>query len=243
MKNEVLVDPDAAESGSYGLLLDGTEENSTSPTFQTPNITEAFDELWNPYYKTRAELCVDASWYTDLQLEFDKKQLRTSNDDYTNFRITVNGQLEGSVVQVNSSGNDDTDFTHLTYDLSTYNGQIITIGFEGTHKYHKDKSGTDNGTATFIDNISITGLLSTTEVDDLNAVTIYPNPAENLISFQVGEHDFNDFSIVDVLGKEVNDLTVIQSTDGNLIQLDISQLSSGTYYVRTIVGMGKFYKK
>lgn len=243
MKNEALVHPDAAESGAYGLLLDGTEESSSSPSFQTPNTTEAFEELWNPYYKATAELCVDASWHTDLQLEFDKKQLRTSNDDYTNFRITINGQLEGSVIQVNSSGDDDTDFTHLTYDLSAYNGQIITIGFEGTHKYDKDKSGTDNGTATLIDNISITGLLSTPEIDDLNAVTIYPNPAENLISFQVGEHDFNDFSIIDVLGKEVNDLTVVQPTDGALIQLDISQLSSGTYYVRTKVGMGKFYKK
>lgn len=243
MKNEIVVHPDAAESGVYGLLLDGTDESSNSPTYQTPNETEAFEELWNPYYKTSAKLCVEASNMTELLLEFDKRQLRTSNDDYTFFRITINGVQEGSAIQVNTAGDDDPDFTHLTYDLSAYNGQTFTIGFEGTHKYDKDKNGTNNGNATFIDNISITGLLSTIEVDDLNVLTIYPNPAENLISFLVNEQAFENFSIIDILGKEVNDLTTVQTTGGNLIQLDISQLSSGTYYLRTKIGVGRFTKK
>ncbi len=243
MKNSVTVDPAAAESGSFGLLFDGTEQSSSSPSFQTPNNTEAFEELWNPYFKSYARLCVDASWYTNLQLEFDKRQLRTSNDNYTNFVITINGQEEGAVVQVNSAGVDDPGFTHLTYDLSAYNGQIFTIGFRGTHKYDKDRNGTDNGCATFIDNVSITGLLGEVVIDDLNKFTIYPNPAENLISFEMGDQALTDFSIVDVLGKEVSGYTEVHEIDANNIQLDISQLSSGTYYVRTKVGMGKFYKK
>jgi PKD repeat protein len=243
MKNEVVVDSAAAESGSFGLLFDGTDEGSSSPTFQTPDDTEAFQELGNPYYKSNVRLCVDASWYTNLQLEFDKRQLRTSDDNYTQFVITINGQEEGAVIQVNTSGDDDVNFTHLTYDLSAYNGQIFTLGFRGTYKYDKDRNGTDNGNATFIDNISISGLLSVNEVDDVNTLTIYPNPAENLISFQLLEQDLTDFSIIDILGKEVNDLTGIQSIDGSVIQLDISRLSSGAYFVRTKTGMGKFYKK
>jgi PKD repeat protein len=149
MKNEVTVDPSAAESGSFGLLFDGTEQSSSSPSYQTPNASEAFQELWNPYFKSSVKLCVDASTTTDLQLQFDKKQIRTSSDDYTYFVVLINGQEEGSVVQVNSPGSDDTDFTQLTYDLSAYDGTVFTIEFAGTHRYDKDRNGTDNGTATF----------------------------------------------------------------------------------------------
>lgn len=242
MKNEAFVDPAAAESGSFGLVFDGTDEGSVSPTFQTPNDTEAFQPLWNPYYKSTARLCVDASWYTNLQLEFDKRQIRTSDDDYSQFVVTINGQEEGSVIQVNTAGNDDPDFTHLVYDLSAYNGQIFTIGFRGTHKYDKDRNGTGNGTATFIDNISITGVLSTEEVDGLNSLMIYPNPADNFISIQLSTGDLSEFSIVDVLGKEVSGYAEVHEIDANSVQLDISQLSSGTYYLRTKNGMGKFHK-
>jgi len=243
MKNEVSVDASAAESGSFGLLFDGTEENSTSPSYQTPNASEAFQELWNPYFKSTVKLCVDATYTTNLQLEFDKRQIRTSSDDYTYFVVTINGQEEGSVVQVNTNGTDDPDFTHLTYDLSAYDGTIFTIGFAGTHRYDKDRNGTDNGTATFIDNISVTGIVSTDEIEKGEAIKAYPNPAANLITFQLAENDFANYSIVDVLGKEVNYKTRIQGANGNLVHLDISRLNSGTYYVRTAKGIAKFYKK
>lgn len=242
MKNEVVAHADAAESGSFGLLLHGTDEDSNSPTFQTPNATESFQELWNPYYKSSAKLCVDATYYTGLQLEFDKRQLRTSNDNYTHFMVTINGQQEGAVIQVNSSGSDDPDFTHLTYDLSAYDNQMITIGFEGTHRYHKDRNGTDNGTATFIDNISISGVLTTDEVE-LNELVIYPNPAENSISLRMNNLDFDALSIVDMLGKSVKQLTKLESINGNVLQVNISGLNSGTYFIRTKNGMKRFVKK
>lgn len=243
MKNEVSIDPSAAESGSFGLLFDGTEQSSTSPSYQTPNASEAFQELWNPYFKSSVQLCVDASNTTDLQLEFDKKQLRTSSDDYTYFVVLINGQEEGSVIQVNSPGNDDASFTHMTYDLSAYDGTVFTIGFAGTHRYDKDRNGTDNGTATFIDNISVTGVVSTDEIEKNETLTIYPNPAENLISFQVTSGEVDNYSIVDVLGKEVNGLTQVQKVNGKLVHIDISELSAGTYYIRTSKGIAKFYKK
>ncbi|MDG1334179.1 MAG: PKD domain-containing protein [Crocinitomicaceae bacterium] len=243
MKNEMTVDPSAAESGSFGLLIDGTEQSSTSPSFQTPNTTEAFQDLWNPYFKTSFSMCVDATYTTDLQLEFDKMQLRTSNDNYTNLVVLINGQQEGSVIQVESTGDDDTGFTTLTYDLSAYDGTVFTIEFAGSHKYDKDRNGTGNGSATFIDNISVTGLVSTDEIDIDEAIQVYPNPAENLISFQLMQNDLGAYSIVDLLGKEVNDLTSVQSTNGNLVHLNISALSSGTYYLGTAKGMAKFYKK
>lgn len=239
MKNVVLTHADAAESGAFGLLFHGKEDNSTTPSFQTPNSSEAFQELWNPYFRSRAELCVDASNVTDLQLKFDKRQLRTSSDNYTYFVVTVNGQEEGSIVQVNSAGTDDPNFTNLTYDLSAYNNQVITIGFEGTHRYGKDRNGTNNGTATFIDNISISGVLSTKKVHQEDPL-LFPNPAETILSVQLNGFDY---SILDMLGKDVTHLSPRHSQNGEIVQLDISLLSSGTYFIQTQDGIARFNKQ
>lgn len=239
MKNEVSVHPDAAESGAYGLLFDGRYEDAASPYFQAPNSSQAFEELWNPYFKSRATLCVDASNITNLQLEFDKRQLRTSSDSYTYFQVTVNGQPEGSVVQVSSPGADDLIFTHLVYDLSAYNNQVITIGFEGTHRYDKDRSGTNNGTATFIDNISITGVLSTDDLESIDFISMYPNPASATIFVQTNAEAY---SIVDVLGKDVTDRVIKRSANGNTLELDISTLENGIYHFRTANGIQRFIK-
>lgn len=239
MKNEVSVHPDAAESGAFGMLLDGNSENGASPYFQAPSTSEAFGELWNPYFKSSATLCVDASYITDLQLEFDKRQIRTTSDSYTNLVVTVNGQQEGSVIRVNSAGADDLTFTHLVYDLSAYNNQIITIGFEGTHRYDKDRNGTDNGTATFIDNISITGVLSSDDLAPTELISIYPNPSSSSIYVSTME---KDYIILDVLGKVVTDLTMVRSHQGNTLELDISQLENGVYHFKTTLGIQRFIK-
>lgn len=241
MKNEAVVDASAAESGSFGLLLDGTEENSTSPSFQTPNDSQAFEELWNPYFKSSVKMCVDATYTTDLQLEFDKKQIRTSSDNYTYFGVFINDQLEGSVVQVNSSGTDDPDFTHLTYDLSAYDGTVFTIELAGTHRYDKDRNGTNNGTATFIDNISVTGVVSTDEKQTDEVVNIYPNPAQNVVFVETSS-DFENFGVIDLLGKDVTNLVIVSSNNENTVELDISRLEDGVYHIRTLRGNQKFIK-
>ncbi len=239
MKNEVSVHPDAAESGAFGMLFDGNAVSGASPYFQSPNTGEAFQELWNPYFKSSAKLCVDASYITNLQLEFDKRQIRTTSDSYTNFVITVNGQQEGSVVRVNSSGTDDATFTHLVYDLSAYNNSVITIGFEGTHRYDKDRSGTDNGSATFIDNISITGILSTDNIQPTEIISIYPNPSSSSIFVQTNEENY---VILDILGKDVSNLATVSSHNGSTLELDISNLENGVYHFRTSKGIERFIK-
>ena len=152
MKNFAVVDAVAAESGSFGLMFEGYS-SLISPSFETPTSSTAFETLWNPYYKTSLSLCINATHYEDLQLEFDKRQLYGFNTNYCNFRITVNGIIIGSVYQV---GSDEASFSHITVDLSAYDGQVITLAFEGSHKYANDYQ-TTNGSATFIDNIEITG--------------------------------------------------------------------------------------
>lgn len=148
LKNKLEVAATAANASSYGLMLEGdVDAANLSPYFSTPTAATTFGELWNQYYKSSASLCVDARNMVDLSLDFDIKQIYRYNTNYSNFRITVDG------VQVAIYQADGTEsWNSESLDLTAYVGSIITIGFEGSHKY----DNIDN--ATFIDNIEITGM-------------------------------------------------------------------------------------
>lgn len=245
MKNTASVRSDAAESGSYGLCFEGTATSSESPTFQTPVPPETFDQLWNPHFKAELFLCVDAVDYENLTLEFDKKQLRRSNDNYTNFRITVDGDSIGEVYQVNSPFTDDPNFTHVVVDLSAYDGNLVRIGFEGCHAFAKDYTGTDNGCATLIDNIYIHGDFNFATVGlnetETTSFSLSPNPVQNVLRID-GSIDTESMICSDLSGKNVKHLiTVLSETNGS-IQLDVSRLSSGVYLIGSGNSLQRFVK-
>ncbi|MEO1451407.1 MAG: PKD domain-containing protein, partial [Bacteroidota bacterium] len=152
LKNSLGLSNNAAQAGSMGLAMEGYPEN-ISAYFQTPSSATAFDSLWNQMYKSRFNICVDAVSYSTLNLSFDLRQLHGFNNNYTNFRVLANGNVVGGVYQPSGS---DGSWANVNLDLSAYTGEIVTISFEGSHKYSSDYQST-NGNATFVDNISITG--------------------------------------------------------------------------------------
>ncbi|MFT5779228.1 MAG: PKD repeat protein [Crocinitomicaceae bacterium] len=247
MKNEVQVSTEAAKDGSYGLLFDGIEVNSTSPNFQTPTSADVFDELWNPYFKSAITLCVDAGGYNALTLEFDKRQLRTTDDNYTNLRITVDGIAVSPVYQVETSSTDDPDFVHITLDLTPYAWTLFTLGIEGSHKYDKDRSGTNNGSATFIDNLSITGNVSPVGLNDLNLgsnlLSVSPNPTTGEITISGHPENLKELRIYDALGREVSEKVEYSPQSDSSIQVNLDQCASGIYIIKTRWSSTKIVKK
>ena len=152
-KNNVEVSSDAANMGSNGLVLEGYTESS-SPSFTTPTSTSAFESLWNPFYKSKLDVCIDATTaVSQLQLEFDIKQLYGFNSNYTNFRVLADGTQIGSVYQA-SSGNEN-NWDHVTLNLNAYASSVFTLTFEASTKYDRAYQST-NGNATYLDNISVT---------------------------------------------------------------------------------------
>ncbi|MEL7531603.1 MAG: PKD domain-containing protein [Bacteroidota bacterium] len=151
MKNYLYMDAAAANGGSMGLLFDGygTSAATFSPFFRTPaSGATAFNELQNPYFKTKMELCVDASSYENLNLAFDLRQMYNFNSNYTNFRVLINGVQVGSVYQAAATEL----WTSPSIDLSAYDNTNFTLAFEASHKYSNA-----GGNATYLDNINLTG--------------------------------------------------------------------------------------
>ena len=63
---------------------------------------------------------------------------------------------------------------------------------------------------------------------DPNAISIYPNPVNNVLNFNVSENvTISDISIVDITGKLIN-----SSFNLNQKTIDVSDIQSGVYFVR-----------
>jgi hypothetical protein len=78
----------------------------------------------------------------------------------------------------------------------------------------------------------------------LHKLTLYPNPARNIITIQTSETSKKrNLSIIDINEHEF----ISSQITGSCIQIDISKLPCGVYFVRVIgdkmLDMGKFIKQ
>ncbi|MFK7922378.1 MAG: PKD domain-containing protein [Bacteroidia bacterium] len=148
MKNTISTSPSAANGSSGGMMMDGATIWA-SPYFYDPaTAADAFDALQNPYYKSLAELCVNADDYDNLNLSFDLRQMYFNIPSYTNFRVLVNGVQIGPTYQADPAEN----WSTLNIDLSAYDQSSFTLGLESSVLF--DNAG---GSANYIDNLSLTG--------------------------------------------------------------------------------------
>lgn len=108
-----------------------------------------------------------------------------------------------------------------TVDLSAYNGQQIYIAFVMTQ---------DDGDNWFIDNVNVTGTLSTPSFDD-KQISIYPNPTNGILNVEAIE-TISRIEIFNILG------SLVKATE-NSNKIDITELNSGTYFAKITSTEGK----
>ena len=65
--------------------------------------------------------------------------------------------------------------------------------------------------------------------ENIAAMTVYPNPANDIVKIELGDNSFdNTLTITDITGKTVMTETV---TD-NVVEINVSHLSSGLYFIK-----------
>lgn len=113
----------------------------------------------------------------------------------------------------------DTIFTQVSYPLGQYAGQRIWVVF-----HHN----ANDGDMLFIDHFLVTeqNNASVQELTNNKTFSIYPNPAQKELN--INTLKTQDFSIIDVTGKVVMNISAKNST----IKVDLSELSSGVYFVK-----------
>ena len=120
-----------------------------------------------------------------------------------------------------------------TVDLTPFLGKNVMFRFVNICSY---------GNSTFLDNINITGVVSTPEYN-MSEFTMYPNPAGDAVHilFEYITED-TGINIYNLLGQPVYTLENI-STNNNLVTINTTGLSSGVYFVSVKEGTNFTTKK
>ena len=97
------------------------------------------------------------------------------------------------------------------------------------------------GRGVWISPIPVESILSTNEFQ-LKNISIYPNPSSGLFNITSGDKKINDVIVYDITGKKL--MSILSYAKGNFQNiLDLSSLSSGTYFVEIQVENQKIIKR
>ncbi len=193
-----------------------SSEIITSQTINLQNATSATLNFW-------------ARW--NLEIGFDYTQVSASADSGLTWK-----PLCGLYTK---NGNALQDFNKPIYDgfqntwvqekmsLDEFIGQSILIKF----KLASDQGTTYDGF--YFDDLSVKvfgdSTVSVNEISQFYENVIYPNPAQNNVSIQLGTEKYNMITIMDAIG---NNVLVKNIFNEKTVSFNVSNLSNGMYYIK-----------
>lgn len=108
-----------------------------------------------------------------------------------------------------------------------------------------------NGNNIYIDDINLVDLSAPLGVDDIERfkekVTIFPNPASDIVTIQIGnvvESEAMEINLVDLSGRTIKNVYNGKNALRNSrLQLDVSDMSNGIYFIEFKISGGRFAEK
>ena len=234
-----LIGPYARSKGFRGLLMtgQGMQENFSLPSDEAMNF-----EI-NPTYESKVCMCVDASSWNNVNLQFDLKQFYSSlwvlwgagdiPKLVSSIRVMVNDQQIGD--QYHPTTNMLDSFMTHSVNLDAFAGQSFELCFEGKHYFNNSDDFTNTvGDRSFIDHIVVSDQ-SGIGVEELpeNNVRLFPNPTNGVFNLEIFNSAQSQAHVVvyDMLGNEVfSEKTDLQS-GSNSLKIDLLNASNGVYQV------------
>ena len=154
-----------------------------------------------------------AKSYTD-QYGLEKYNVGVSTSGMTpgDFTILNSGVIEAPVA-----------WTEDTYDISAYDNQLVYVAVQCVSQ---------DAFVFMIDDLMVSSTVGIQE-NDLGNISIYPNPATNLVNIE-SDVQINSIQIINYTGQVVYN----QHTSGNNVQVNTNDLSSGVYFVNISTSEG-----
>lgn len=192
------------------------------------NTTE--NQAWNDNnnFISSVSFFIDATTLDDLTAEIRFKQHYYYNSNTSWFRIKVNGEQIGSSYNPNSVRFDP--YTNLSLDLTNYVGNILEITLEqcGFNGPTNSNSTANAGDFTILSTVNFSSKTLNTNNYSLPKNSIYPNPVKNKLKLNVSK-EIDAVFVYDTNGK------LLFSQKLNSIDLDVSQLKSGFYFLKVLL--------
>ena len=126
------------------------------------------------------------------------------------------------------------DWRNETIDLNAYNGEKISIRFVAVNDYSN---------STFIDNVEVSGVLSTSKETLNKELVVYPNPVSDKLSVRLSNNQtINKVKLYSLLGKEINISNVLKQRN-SVYEIDTKMLSTGIYIVKVETDLAVGFRK
>lgn len=225
----------AANTGSRGFQLNG---KGATPNNVTPVMSEEENFTTNREFHSSICMCVDATTWNHVLLNFDLKQTFATYyfdelliEDYSyaiGLRVLVNGEQIGD--QFHPVTNADDPYLTQTMILDEYAGTNFEVCFEGVHFLKKFDLPGDPGDQSYLDNIIFSDMsVVAVEPVEKAEVTIFPNPTTGMVNINTSAFGDHRVTVVDPLGRELYQRD--WHADGSRLQLDLSAFGSGLYTI------------
>ena len=169
-----------------------------------------------------------ANTISNQEVELNWQTVSEINNDYFTIERSNNGIDWTEVTTVNGSGNSSTLLTYNSIDREPYLGisyyRLKQTDFDGQYSYSEIRS------------VKIEGLGNP-------LIVLYPNPVENKISIEADDQELSVVIVYNVLGQDVTNLSKQFTHNDSKLIIDLSNLSTGMYYIKTKTTANKVYKK
>ena len=160
------------------------------------------------------------------------------NSNILNWDIHPTDNYESYTVYRSENGGQFTKIDSLVY-TNTYEDSTIVNGVD--YQYYVtvlDRSFNESSQSNTVN----TNTLSISNYSNYN-VSIYPNPTSNTVNLVGDIEGLGDVTIYNNLGQNITNPSYKNKINSNLIIIDLSNLNSGLYYIKTKNTAKKVYKQ
>ena len=162
-----------------------------------------------------------------------------SDPNWYNSSSTANGipgsQWTGEGEDTNPLGGNNATVHEYSYDLAAFNTEssmLLRFVFKSDQAV--------SGEGVMIDDLVITGTLTTSDYDFSNRVSIYPNPSDSIFNIEWPNYENTSITVFNYLGQKILEQNNIFS---NKFELNMQQRSRGIYVVKIKSSSGIATKK
>ncbi len=256
--NELLENDEGSSTGIWtrglraGSIISSGTNNvySTSLTGNYPDQIKSFliSECYNLTQLANPQISFKMAF--DLENNWDIAYVEYSTDFGQNWEIlgTQGANWYNSNRTPQTSGTDcnncvGAQWTGTDGVIKTYNYSLIDLNAEQNIifriVFQSDESVTNQGV--IIDDFLISGTLASDSFDS-NSISIYPNPSSGIYNITSNNYPIEKIEVYDITGKIIESEVNLEITNNSTV-LNLTQVSSGLYFVRISANNQKIIKK
>ena len=195
--------------------------NADQVTFSNVDLNNGYYTIGTvdaPFSPLPIELLNFDAFVNQSEVQLTWQTASEINNDYFTIERSGENFLWEEINIISGAGNSSTLLDYATVDNQPLKGT----------SYYRLKQTDLDGSFSYSNIVSI-------KIADISAIELiaYPNPTNQDITIIGSEYELAEINIIDLLGQDVSTLTSTIAISEEKLSIDLSQLNTGTYFIKT----------